>query len=243
MLEDHGTADPRLVAALSGDDHAEVLAALVDARVFAAITATATGTETGAHGLRQESSAEMAVVLLQSADGTRALPVFTDLGQLKRWRLDARPVPLTGPQACQAALDERADAIVLDPAGAGVTVSELGPLAQGFVPVPGSSLSARRADTPLRRPTDVPEGLVAALRAALRAEPLHAARLLESDEGLVLGVVPSVDLGPAELAALAQRLMASLGPALPAAGLDLAVVAPTGPGLDLLTRRRFFRRP
>lgn len=246
MIEDSGVADARLVAALAGVDHAEVLAALVDARVFAAITATATGTETGAHGLRQESSAEMAVVLLEDADGSRALPVFTDLGQLKRWRLDVRPVPLTGPQACQAALDERADALVLDPAGTAVAVTELGQLAQGFVPVLGSALSARHAETPLRGPTAVPDGLVDALREALRGEPLRAVRLLESQDGLVVGVVPSLDLGPADLAALAQRLVAALGPAMPPGGLDLAVVAPSGPGVDLLTDppqpRRLFRR-
>ncbi len=242
MAQDIGVADARLVAALADDDHAEVLAALVDARVFAAITATATAVETGVHGLRQESTADMAVVLLEAPDGTRALPVFTDLGQLKRWRLDVRPVPLTGPQACQAALDERADALVIDPAGAAVSITELGPLAQGFVPVPGSALSARHAETPLRSPVEIPTGLVGALGAALREEPLRAARLLESDDGLVVGVAPSGDVGPAELAALAQRLVAALGPAMPAGGLDLAVVAPHGPGINLLTRRRFLRR-
>jgi len=75
---------------------------------------------------------------------------------------------------------------------------------------------------------------------------VRAARLLESDEGPVVGVAPAGDVGPAELAALAQRLVTALGSALPAGGLDLAVVAPDGPGVDLLTTeskpRRLFRR-
>jgi hypothetical protein len=148
-VSDTGEADARLAAALERPQaRAELLAALVGARVFAAITATSTAEHTAEKtGLRAESSAEMAVVLLESAEGSRALPVFQDLQALKRWRLDARPVPLTGAQACAAALDERADALLLDPAGAAVVVSELASLATGWVPVPGSSLSSRHADT------------------------------------------------------------------------------------------------
>ena len=236
-MTDTGDADPRLAQALARGDLPETLAAFVDARVFAAITATAAGTETGVHGLRQESSAEMAVVLLEAPDGSRALPVFTDLAQLTRWRLDVRPVALTGPQACQTALDERADAVVVDPAGSAVTLTDLRTLAQGFVPVLGTQVSARHAETALRTPAHLPDGLAGALRSALRAEPLKAARLLESDDGLVVGVAPSADFGPADLASLAQRLVAALGSALPAGGLDLAVVAPKGPGVDVLSRR------
>ena len=233
--DDTGQADPRLARALAAGDRAEVLAALADARVFATITATATGEETGAHGLRQESSAEMAVVLLQAPDGRRALPVFSDLGALKRWRLDGRPVPLTGPQACQAALDEGADAVVVDPAGPAFEVRELTALAQGFVPVPGADVATRRADTSLGTPTAVPHGLVDALRRALKGEAVAEARLLQGPDGLVLGVVS--DLDPAALAGLAQRLVGRLGPALPAEGLDLAPVARGGAGVRVLPRR------
>lgn len=231
---DTGEPDPRLAAALASGDRAQVLAALAGARVFATITATATAEETGAHGLRQESSAEMAVVLLEAPDGSRALPVFSSLAQLKRWRLDGRPVPLTGPQACQAALDEGADAVVLDPAGAAFAVEELTALASGFVPVPGAGVATRRGETALGAPDQVPDGLVAALRKALKGEPVREARLLEGPDGLVLGVV--TELEPAALAALAHRLVGRLGAALPAAGLDLAPVARGGGGVRVLPR-------
>jgi hypothetical protein len=243
-VPDTGEADGRLAAALARpEERAELLAALVDARVFAAITATSTGEHTEQKtGLRAESSAEMAVVLLESADGSRALPVFPDLAALKRWRLDVRPIPLTGAQACAAARDERADAVLLDPAGAAIAVTELEQLAKGWVPVPGSSLSSRRAETALHAPTGpVPEALLSALRAALAGEDLTSARLLEGPDGLVVGVAAKDALGAGELAALASRLVAGLGPQLPAAGLDLAEVAPAGPGTELMRQRRFRR--
>ncbi len=238
--QDDGEADPRLAAASS---RAEVLAALVDARVFAGIAATSTAEHVTAQGLRADSSAQLAVLLLEVA-GERALPVFPSVAALRRWRLDARPVPLTGPQACQAALDEGAQALVLDPAGSGLVLSvgELRSVASGWVPVPDSRLATRRGHTELKPPAvPVPAGLIAALRQALRQEDLvRSARLLEGPDGLVLGVVSRRPLPATELASIAQRLLTRLGPDLPVGGLDLAQVSRRGAGLPVL--RRGFRR-
>ncbi|HUR13744.1 MAG TPA: SseB family protein [Mycobacteriales bacterium] len=236
---DDGTADLRLAAA---GTHAEVLAALAGARVYAAVAATATTEEVTEHGLRAESTAEMAVLVLE-ASGQRALPVFSSVLALQRWRLDARPVPLTGPQACQAALDEGACALVIDPGGPAVVLEEheVRSLASGFVPVPGSGLATRRADVELRAPAvPVPQALRSALQAALAGEGLRAARLLEGPDGLVLGIAARTPLGPADLAALAQRVVVRLGSQLPPDGLDLVQVPPRGAGVVLL--RRTLRR-
>ena len=254
-VTEDGRADARLAAALAAGTatmaaRAELLAALADARVFAAVTATATGVEPTASGLRAESGAELAVVLLQAPDGSRALPVFSDLAALRRWRLDARPVPLTGPQACAAALDEQASTVLLDPAGAAVALAagEVATLAAGWVPVAGSSLASRRTTGhfgPLALPAD--PRLVAALRAALAGEPLVSARLLSGPDGPVLGVVPRADLDAAALTGLAGRVVHRLGAELPAAGLDLAVIPADGPGEQVFAPtdrrgRRWFRR-
>lgn len=242
--DDDGTADPRLVAALAGGSRAEVLAALADARVFAAISATSTAEHTTEAGLRAESTAEMAVLMLE-AGGSRALPVFLAVGDVRRWRLEARPVRLTGPQACQAARDDGAEAVVLDPDAAAfaLTAAELATLADGWVPVEGTGLATRRTDAALTAPGDVPPELVEALARALRPERLRAARLLAGPDGLVLGVAPRRPLPPVELAALAHRVMTRLGPDLPPAGLDLAQVAPRGPGVPVVRRSRApFRR-
>ena len=69
---------------------------------------------------------------------------------------------------------------------------------------------------------------------------MRSARLLEGPDGLVLGL--DADLDPAGLAALADRVVRRLGPALPLDGLDVAVVG-TGPGIPVTlpsgpTRRR-----
>ncbi len=242
-MSDAGTAEPRLAAALASGSRAEVLAALADARVFAAMRATSTAEHTTEQGLRAESSAEMAVLLLE-AGGERALPVFSEADAVRRWRLEARPVRLTGPEACQAALDEGATALVLDPGDAPFVVprAELGTLAAGWVPVQGAPLASRHAQTALHAPASVPQPLVTALRAALRPEDLRAARLLEGPDGLVLGVTPRTPLGPAELAALAQRVMGRLGGDLPPEGLDLAQVEARGPGVPVVRRRLLGRR-
>jgi len=243
---DQGHPDVRLGPAVTAGvatpaARAELLAALVQARVFAAVTATATGREVApASGLSAESSAELAVLLVQAPDGSRALPVFSGLAELAAWRPDVRPVVLTGAQACQAAVDEGASAVLLDPAGPAIelTQDEMSSLADGRVPVPGSSLSTRRTSVALTGLTGPPPPeLVRVLRVALADEGLAAARLLQGPDGLVLGVAGDRPLPGGQLAALAARVVRAAGPALPVAGIDLAEVAVTGPGLDLLAGR------
>jgi hypothetical protein len=241
-VTDDGAADPRLAAALSAHDaspgrRAEVLAAFAGARVFVAITATSTAehVETGS-GLRAESSADMALASLVASDGARAIPAFVDPAALRRWRLDVRPVPIAAAQLARAALDDGAAAVLLDPAGAAVGVRrpdrEAG--AAGYVPVAGAPLSSRRTTAALTPPATPPDPvLVEALVAAVAPERLRAARLLDGPGGTVLGIAPAGHLDPGALAALAGRVMSRLGSALPAAGLDLAVVPADGPGWPL----------
>lgn len=245
-MTDDGAADPRLAAALAGDSgsaagRAEVLAALAGARVFVAITATSTAEETAsATGLRAESSAEMALVSVLASDGERAVPAFPDTSTLRRWRLDVRPVPVSGAYLARAALDDGASAVLLDPQGGAVVVrrDDLAALAAGYVPVTGSSLAVQRTGAALTEPLDPPApAWVAALSQALRPERLRAARLLDGPHGPVLGIAPRRSLDAASLASLAERVRERLGPLLPDSGLDLAVVPTRGPGHPVLTRR------
>src|SRR3954447_8556029 len=174
-VTDSGEADPRLARSLRSYDgsaasQANVLAALADARIFVAITATATGVETAAEtGLRAESSAEMALVSILNAAGERAVPAFADTASLKRWRLDVRPVPVAGPYLARAALDDGATAVLLDPAAAAVVIgsADLQALAAGYLPVPGSALSTRVTAGALTGPATPPDPeLISALAAA-----------------------------------------------------------------------------
>lgn len=261
---DDGRADPRLASALAAYDgsaaaQARVHTALAGARVFLVLSAQALSTRTSATGLREESEAQISLVTLQAPSGARALPAFLDGHEVARWRSGVRPLPLAAPLACQAALDDGAAALLLDPLGAALAVqgSALAELAAGRVPVAGAPLSVRRAgdlpgalsgavsgagDRGTADAPPVPAGLLDALARALRPEPVDAARLLAGPEGPLLAVTARSPLGPAEQAALAERVRRRLGDDLPADGLDLAVVARAPEGLRVPLRRGLLRR-
>ena len=79
------------------------------ARVFLPLAAQALATEPSAvPGLRQESAAQMALLSLVSPTGQRALPAFLAATDVPRWRPDARPVPVSGADACRTVLEDGA---------------------------------------------------------------------------------------------------------------------------------------
>ncbi|MBO3747939.1 SseB family protein [Streptosporangiaceae bacterium NEAU-GS5] len=119
---DDGAADRAVVAALTAFQQekasaADVLAALAAARLLVPVVAVLTESETGDDGLRREKSSDMALPKLVGRDGREAVLAFTGSESLRLWRADARPIQATGPQVCQAALHERAAAVVVDVAG------------------------------------------------------------------------------------------------------------------------------
>ena len=81
------------------------------------MVATATRLGTTVDGLTSDKEAEMSVVMLQAADGRRALLAFTGLDSLQTWRVDARPVPVTLDRAAQTARSEGVGAVLIDVAG------------------------------------------------------------------------------------------------------------------------------
>lgn len=236
-ISDDGLAEPEVVAALAAhredptpQARARALAVLATARVFAAVTARSTAEHVDpGTGLRADSTAEMALMTLAGSSG-RGVPVFLDVPSLTGFAAGARPVRLTVPEACTAALENGAVALVVDPPGAALVVTgdELAELAAGRVPVPGSSLSARTAATALTTPTAPDPELVRRLQRALKAERLPA-RLLDGPDGPVLGIAQP--LRPQELAALAARLAPQLD-----RPLDLTVVPAAGPGYPIKKR-------
>ena len=249
-MSDSGLADPRLAAALAAHTasgtaatRAEALAAVAGARLFAAVTATSTAEHVDAGtGLRAESTAEMALLTLVGSAGGRAVPLFLDAGTAVAFRPGARPVPLPGPEACAAALEDGAVAVLIDPPGAAlvVTGADLRELAEGRVPVAGAPLSTARTATALTAPTAVDADVLRALADALRDEPVSAARVLAGPDGPVLGVVPDTPLSPGQLAAVAARVLPRTG----VADLALAEVPRDGPGVvvPLRPRRRWALR-
>ena len=108
---DDGSTDPDICAALSAPVDPERLRdAMRAGRLIVAIVASPA--ETGESG-----GSQMSVVSMVAADGRRGLLAFTGLDAMHRWNPHARPVPVSGPEVAQAALDDGCEAVVIDVAG------------------------------------------------------------------------------------------------------------------------------
>ncbi len=125
--DDDGCADPTLreLLAVQPPSWVEQLRSrrLLIAVVAVADEVDAAGADKGSH---------MAVVSMISAAGHKGLLAFTGLDSMGRWDPGARPVPVTGEAAAQAALEDGAQALVIDvlgPARAVVSGADLASLA------------------------------------------------------------------------------------------------------------------
>ena len=108
---DDGSTDPNICAALSAPvDSDRLRDAMRAGRLIVAIVASPA--ETGESG-----GSQMSVVSMVAADGRRGLLAFTGLDAMHRWNPHARPVPVSGPEVAQAALDDGCEAVVIDVAG------------------------------------------------------------------------------------------------------------------------------
>lgn len=119
---DDGAAPSELTEALAAWDaepstYVEVLAALQRSRLLVPVVAVLGEVEYDAAGLAREKSSDMATVLIQGADGRLALLAFTGTPTLAAWDPDARPVPVAAPLAARSALQDGAEALVVDLAG------------------------------------------------------------------------------------------------------------------------------
>jgi hypothetical protein len=127
--DDTGEADPALRRALTSYDerpelHADALAALAGARLLVPVVAVLGEVEVGEDGLARDKTSDMAAVLLEGADGRLAMLAFTGTDAMAAWNPAARPVPVSAATAAQAALQERAAALVVDVAGPATYVLE-----------------------------------------------------------------------------------------------------------------------
>lgn len=102
---------------LDEEKYAEALAAVVDSRLLVPVVALLGEVEIDENGLAHDKTSDMATVLLTGRDGRTALLAFTGMSQLRAWNPGARPVPVATPLAAQSALQDGADALVVDVAG------------------------------------------------------------------------------------------------------------------------------
>jgi SseB protein N-terminal domain len=143
--DDHGNSDPAVAAALAayaagtGGEHA-ALVALAGSRLLVPVVAVLADELTGeaASGgpgnpagqpvrsaesfgprgmpVQGEKASEVAMPMIIGSDGRPALPAFTCVDAVRRWRPAARPVPVPALDVWQSAVQETA-AVVIDIAG------------------------------------------------------------------------------------------------------------------------------
>lgn len=116
---DDGLIDPELDEGFkqfyATGDEAEVVKALANAKIYAAVLPTVVEPIEGDHGLVGDKEADVSLVSITSADGRMTLPVFTSVEQLTKWHPEARPVVVYAPRAALAGVSEKAELMVIDP--------------------------------------------------------------------------------------------------------------------------------
>jgi hypothetical protein len=202
--DDVGSADAQVAATLAafaaarGSEHA-ALTALASSRLLVPIVAT----EPDGAAESEAGGAEMSLPTLIGHDGRAAIPAFTSLEAMARWRPAARPVPAQASQVWRAAADDTC-AVVVDVAG----------------PVPlaidGARLAALAEGRPVPRPHEDPDVLAAAAAAAAGLTAitgLSAAEGGDCDLRVVVTLAAGCDpaAGHDALQQLGSRLMAHLG--------------------------------
>jgi hypothetical protein len=140
---DTGGADPAVIATLAAYAAGEAtefaaLAAVAASRLLVPVVAVlaaanepraeepraeearaeeARAGKAGAEKAGMEKETEMALPTLIGNDGRKAVIAFTGTDTVKRWRADARPVPVPAARLWPAVAAEQADAVVIDVAG------------------------------------------------------------------------------------------------------------------------------
>lgn len=170
---DTGEADSRLRELLGDPERyaaqREIVDRLADGRLLIPIVANLD--EKDADGADKHS--HMATVTITDDQGHKALLCFSGVDAVAGWRADARPIPVAGVEAAQAALQEDCAALLIDIAG---------PTRYALA---GTGLWALAAGGPWRHPLDEPD-VAQALADALAASGLSGG--FEADPSTVDGV-------------------------------------------------------
>jgi hypothetical protein len=120
--DDSGQADAVLAGVLAERSRGrassgQVLAVLQDCRLLVPVVAVLGEVEVDEQGLAHDKSSDMAAVLVRAADGSTGLLAFTSVESMARWDPQARPVPVTAAAAATAAVQDGAEALLVDLAG------------------------------------------------------------------------------------------------------------------------------
>lgn len=120
FADDDGTAPARLSAALQqfragSAEETAVVDAVRTSRLLIPLMAKLGESGVNERGVTVDKSAELSIVTVAGPDGRNVLPVFSSVGAMTKWNVQARPVPADGVRVALAAADEGTDLVVLDP--------------------------------------------------------------------------------------------------------------------------------
>jgi hypothetical protein len=159
--------------------------------------------EESATGHRQEKSSHMASVSLVAADGRRGLLAFSGVATMATWDPAARGIPAPGRRVAAAALEEGADAVLLD-LGGPVRVAVAGTLLRALAT--GEPVPPAYADPEVGTAVVAALAGVDGLEGVLLEPPPTAADGSLPDLLVLLEPGPGIDVG--DLAQrVAERLM------------------------------------
>jgi SseB protein N-terminal domain len=193
---DTGAADPVVTAVLAAyaageaTEH-EALTVIAASRLLVPVVAVLAAAS--ADGTEKET--EMALPTLIGNDGRKAVIAFTATDTVKRWRADARPVPVPAPNLWPAVAAEHADAVVIDVAGPIPLVIE------------GARLRALAGGAPPPFPHEDPD-----VRAQVAAVTEHFTLGPGGQDAELTITLPATD--PERARAAAQAIAARLAPRL-----------------------------
>ena len=117
FANDDGSIEPQLQAAFESGEQARIIAALSTSRVITAVVESDQVPES-------DCDDNIGTVMIQGADGRKALLAFSSTQTLAQFDPQARPMPLFTTEAARAAQEEGAQAIVLDHGTENFTVVE-----------------------------------------------------------------------------------------------------------------------
>ncbi|GAA4906080.1 SseB family protein [Streptomonospora salina] len=214
--DDDGSADTAVASRLEAYSRGEagdrqVLAALGESRLLVPVVAVAGETGQDDAGRTGEKTSDIAMPLMTGQDGRRGVLAFTSVDAARAWREDARPVPVTAVDACRTAMEEGADAVVVDVAGP-VTYA-----------VQGRFLTTLAEQGTVPAPKDDPQILALIYRVTHTEFGIGRVRIHESERAEI-GIRLELERRDDEsLRRVADRLSAELAPMLPG-GAELSAV-------------------
>lgn len=210
--DDDGSTPQELAEAVDRRDVPALVAALRGRRLLVALVAQLDSeTPEGA-----EKDSHMAAAMWRRPDGRVALLAFTGVDPMAAWDAQARPLPVPAAQVAQAALEDGADALLVDRA-----LALVGPAL--WAVAEGRELITPTADPAVRQVVD------AAINETLGPAGLPTTVILApmGEQGLNILLHPKVAAAPEAISSLAERLAGDPVLRSRVSGMQIGVAADT----------------